>query len=475
MTPSTPVSVFQLKLTLRHTKPAIWRRIRLASTTTLEDLHYIAQISMGWTNSHLHMFVTDSGQCFGSPEQDMDGMLEMLDETAVTVGELLRKPKQRLIYEYDFGDGWEHEVVLEKILPPLDDEPLPRCVHAVGKCPPEDVGGIGGFYAFLEAMEDPRHPEHEDVLAWWGEPQFDPDDVDVEDINEQLRMPEAIMEQRDTNDEVPDNFQGDFNGLSPDQMHQLLYTPFDSPQLLQWRESEQVAQAPILRMAKVLLTALADKDVKLTPKGNLPVVVVKAMLESVDEQQSMLGFPHRLERRRSEENVMPVHATRLLMELAGLTKIQKGKLSLKKTTAADVARGQWGKVYLKLLKAMMVAFNWAYLDGHDELRGVQTTSPFTLWLLHRHGSDWQPESFYSGAILQAFPMLLTEARDEPYATARETVELIISWRTFKLHQWFGLIELREEAAESQDFPFRKPLSLRKTPLFDDVLIWPAAR
>jgi hypothetical protein len=465
MPASVPAAVYQLKLKLRHTKPAIWRRIRLAGSTTLEDLHYIAQISMGWSNSHLHMFVTDSGQCFGSPEQDMDDLLEMLDERGMTVAELLRQPNQRLTYEYDFGDGWEHEVLLEKILAPLAEEPLPRCVHAQGKCPPEDVGGIGGFYAFLQAMRDPRHPEHEDVLAWWGEPEFDPDAVDVDVINQRLRTPAAIMPQRESDEGALD----DFHGLSPDRMHQLLYTPFDSPQWLQWRESEQAAQAPILRMAKVLLSTLADKEVKLTPKGNLPVALVKAMLAAVDEQQSLLGFPHPHELRYAEENVMPVHATRLLVQLASLTKTQKGKLSLKKTGATDVTRGRWDKVYLKMLKAMMLAFNWAYLDGYAGLRGVQTTSPFTLWLIHRHGADWQPESFYCGAILQAFPMLMAEARDESHAIASETLEQLISWRTFKLYQWFGLIELREQAPDSRGFPHRGPLSLRATKLFDAVL------
>jgi hypothetical protein len=465
MPANVPAAVYQLKIKLRHAKPAIWRRIRLAGSTTLEDLHYIAQISMGWSNSHLHMFVTDSGQCFGSPEQDMDDLLEMLDEREMTVAELLHQPNQHLTYEYDFGDGWEHEVLLEKILAPLAEEPLPRCVHAQGKCPPEDVGGIGGFYAFLQAMRDPRHPEHEDVLAWWGEPEFDPDEVDVDAINQRLQTPAAIMQQRESDEGALD----DFHGLSPDRMHQLLYTPYDSPQWLQWRESEQAAQAPILRMAKVLLSTLADKEVKLTPKGNLPVVLVKAMLAAVDEQQPLLGFPHPNEHRYAEENVMPVHATRLLVQLAGLTKTQKGKLSLKKTSATDVTRGHWGKAYLKMLKAMMLAFNWAYLDGYAGLRGVQTTSPFTLWLIHRHGADWQPESFYSGAILQAFPMLMAEASNESHAIASETLEQLISWRTFKLYQWFGLIELREQAPDSRGFPHRGPLSLRATKLFDAVL------
>ena len=176
---------YQLKVTLRYTRPPIWRRLEVRGDTTLERLHDTLQIAMGWTDSHLHQFVA-KGVIYGAPDHDWGQQIE--DEAVVRLDQILRRPKAKLLYEYDFGDSWQHEVVLEKLLP-LD----PEC-HAGGAlvtggrraCPPEDCGGVGGYYRLLGILTDPKHPEHEDMLTWVGGA-YDADHFDVEDANRFLR------------------------------------------------------------------------------------------------------------------------------------------------------------------------------------------------------------------------------------------------------------------------------------------------
>ncbi len=178
--------VFQLKVTLKDTKPPIWRRIQVRGSTTLYKLNYILQTSMGWTNSHLHQF-TANGIMYGEP--DPDWFDDVVSERRVKLGDIVAEEKDRFLYEYDFGDGWEHLVVVEKVLPPEAGIRYPRCLKGRRTCPPEDVGGTWGYYDFLDTINDPQNPDREDMLEWIGG-DFDPDDFDesdVEEINSILR------------------------------------------------------------------------------------------------------------------------------------------------------------------------------------------------------------------------------------------------------------------------------------------------
>ncbi len=176
-------SIYQLKVTLKYSRPPIWRRLQVASTDTLEDVHVALQIAMGWTNSHLHQFMKD-GVCYGIPDEEFPS--DMLDEIDCRLDHVLKKEKDTLIYEYDFGDSWVHEVVLEKILPFKVDVKLPVCLKGSRACPPEDIGGVPGYEMFLEAIADPSHPEYEDMLEWIGG-DFDPEQFDFAEVNDLLR------------------------------------------------------------------------------------------------------------------------------------------------------------------------------------------------------------------------------------------------------------------------------------------------
>ncbi len=176
--------VFQLKVTLRYSKPPIWRRIQVRSDVTLHQLHRIIQIAMGWTNSHMHQFIA-FGEFYGEPEPEFD--FDVKDERRVRLNQIVTQPKDAFIYEYDFGDGWEHEIVLEKILEPEQKASYPRCIKGKRNCPPEDVGGVWGYEGFLEAIGDADHPEHEEYVEWIGG-SFDPEAFDLEEVNEELEL-----------------------------------------------------------------------------------------------------------------------------------------------------------------------------------------------------------------------------------------------------------------------------------------------
>lgn len=174
--------LYQIKVTLNRAKPPIWRRLVISSDMDLEELHDVLQIAMGWTDSHLHEFIAGTARYGVSDPEFGDGTIPEQD---VCVGALLKKEKQWMTYEYDFGDGWEHKIVLEKILPYESGAIVPKCLGGRRECPPEDVGGIWGYVRFLEAYKNKNHPEHEEMLDWAGE-DFDPERFDLSGINKIL-------------------------------------------------------------------------------------------------------------------------------------------------------------------------------------------------------------------------------------------------------------------------------------------------
>ena len=180
-------TIYQVKITLRGVRPPIWRRVQVRSDELLEHLHYVIQLSMGWTNSHLHSFRIQ-GMEYGMPMPEFDfGGEQMRDEKTVKLSQLIPGEKFKFIYLYDFGDSWEHELLIEKVLEAEAGVDYPICTKAKRACPPEDCGGIWGYHDFVEAVQDPEHPEHEEMLEWVGG-SFDPEEADPEEINEQLQL-----------------------------------------------------------------------------------------------------------------------------------------------------------------------------------------------------------------------------------------------------------------------------------------------
>lgn len=182
-----PQSIYQLKITLRGIRPPIWRRVQVSSDYTLADLHQVIQVSMDWGDCHLHSF-TIHGEEYGMPMDDDFGFsdMEMNDETQVKLSKIIPGEKFKFSYLYDFGDSWEHEILVEKVLPPDPDVKYPICIKATRACPPEDCGGPWGYPDFLEAVQNKKHPDHEEMLDWVGG-SFDPEAANLDEINADLK------------------------------------------------------------------------------------------------------------------------------------------------------------------------------------------------------------------------------------------------------------------------------------------------
>jgi hypothetical protein len=166
-------SIVSLKVTLRGTKPPVWRRILVPGGMTLGDLHRVIQAAMGWEDCHLHAF--DIG---GEQYGDRSTVDDVADEKRLTLNHLLKSGSTRFGYTYDFGDDWEHTVVIEKPLPTSAAAAYPACIAGKRNCPPEDCGGPWGYQHLLEVLADPAHPDHAEQREWFGE-EFDPEEFAV--------------------------------------------------------------------------------------------------------------------------------------------------------------------------------------------------------------------------------------------------------------------------------------------------------
>ncbi len=178
-------TVYQLKITLLGMQTPIWRRLQIRGDFTLADLHDTIQAAMGWTDSHLHEFLIGEAR-YGEPDLEEEYAANIQDEGEVILYQVLGVEGMRFRYVYDFGDDWQHDVLVEQILPPDPDLTVPICTDGQRACPPEDVGGVPGYEHFLEAMADPSNPEHNEYMTWFGG-EFDPEEFDLEEANEALR------------------------------------------------------------------------------------------------------------------------------------------------------------------------------------------------------------------------------------------------------------------------------------------------
>ena len=176
----------QLRVALKGSRPPIWRRFQISPRWSLADLHDVVQAVMGWEDSHLHAF-SKGRRRFSIPNPWLDDWGEPdLDSRKYRIGQLLRREKDWIDYTYDFGDCWRHRITLQKILPLDRKVRLPVCISGRRRCPPEDSGGLWGYYRNLRIMEHPAHDEYEDTWSWMGR-DFDPTQFSVEEVNAKLR------------------------------------------------------------------------------------------------------------------------------------------------------------------------------------------------------------------------------------------------------------------------------------------------
>lgn len=175
-------TAYEIVVTLNDIEPPVWRRLIVPDAIQLPAVHTTLQIAMGWTDTHLHQFLIGN-QRLGIPDPEFDD--GTIDEAPYQLDQLLTRENTSLLYEYDFGDGWEHTVTLEHTRPLESSETLPRCTAGERGCPPEDVGGPFGYMSFLEQYRDRTDPEHQAVVEWAGY-YFDPESFAIDEVNKRL-------------------------------------------------------------------------------------------------------------------------------------------------------------------------------------------------------------------------------------------------------------------------------------------------
>jgi Plasmid pRiA4b ORF-3-like protein len=182
------MSIYQLKITLKNIHPDIWRRIIIQSDISLDLMHYIIQDLMPWTDSHLYDFQQDDNHYITEKEHDQgmdcDGLVD-----EINLSDLLEKEKDKMIYNYDYGDGWEHEIILEKILEAEEGVEYPICTGGQRRCPPDDCGGPWGYQRLLDVLNDPEHGDYEMMREWVGLDEgevWDPEYFDLQETNDNL-------------------------------------------------------------------------------------------------------------------------------------------------------------------------------------------------------------------------------------------------------------------------------------------------
>jgi hypothetical protein len=194
-TAKADIKIYQLKITLKGVRPPIWRRVLVKSNTTFDQLHFIIQRSMDWNGSHLYGWEVKGKEYTGQntifaelgflDDEEEDNSNHEFDETEIgkIIGE---KVNTKFVYIYDFGDNWEHEILVEEILP-VDPKikKYPVCITGKRAAPPDDCGGSWGYQQLLEILKDPEHPEYEEYMDWVEE-DFDPEYCNLEQINIRL-------------------------------------------------------------------------------------------------------------------------------------------------------------------------------------------------------------------------------------------------------------------------------------------------
>ncbi len=191
-----PTHVLQLKIELTNSKPLVWRRILIPDSYSFFDLHVAIQDVMPWFGGHLHQFFDKTPYIsrdyriikYPDPNDDVDfgfgPSIICLDETQTVVTDFLKKEKDKVWYEYDFGDGWMHKITLEKMLPYTEGVKLPDILAGKNMCPWEDSGGLGGFYEKISILKDTKHKDYKEIREWL---EYIGEDI-PEDISEAIRV-----------------------------------------------------------------------------------------------------------------------------------------------------------------------------------------------------------------------------------------------------------------------------------------------
>lgn len=183
---SSPEKIARIRISLEEIEPEIWRLVEVPLGVDLKGLHDVIQAVFGWHDYHLFEFRIGE-KLYGIPEPEEDLDRNLMQAKLMKIEALVAKGIDRFDYIYDFGDGWEHAIAVEAVAEADPALKYPRLLDGARRGPPEDVGGVPGYYRFLKVVANPRHREHRELTEWYGGP-YDPDDIDL--FNLRLRLDE---------------------------------------------------------------------------------------------------------------------------------------------------------------------------------------------------------------------------------------------------------------------------------------------
>jgi hypothetical protein len=297
-------SVYQIKVTLNDSKPPIWRRVLVEDTTTLSKLHSILQTVMGWTDSHLHHFIIND-EFYGEPDDDDFSDIETKNEKRFRLNQFVERKGFKFIYEYDFGDSWEHTILVEAILPAEKGAFYPRCIEGKRACPPEDVGGVWGYENFQKVIANPKDPEYDEMMEWIGS--FDPERFNLEHVNEGLRHPHrARMDDQEYYE-------------PPQTDHRVERKIFNWAQGLDKKQLDLVESLALRRDMITFLSYLNKNRVVGTQStGNLPLKAVREMCaQFVNPPALEEKIGDKIYKIRSEDDVYLLYYLHTLASMGG--------------------------------------------------------------------------------------------------------------------------------------------------------------
>jgi len=448
-------SIYQMKVVLDDTHPPIWRRIQVPGKVTLEELHQVLQVVMGWEDYHLHSF-TIHGEYYGDPALDEFGELGTKDESRFRLNRLITEEGMRFHYDYDFGDGWEHTLLVEKIFSAEKGIRYPRCVKGKRACPPEDVGGVWGYGVALDAIKNPDHPEHDEYLQWISG-EFDPEAFDLEGVNHRLSRIGKTDVQWVQKPFMMDD--GQFrNGLIEITSSWELDLPAD-----QQRAFEDL---PLRRDTVTLLAYLRDHRVTGTStKGNLTLKAVHEICEQFVHpprlEESIGDYVYRV---RSEEDVWPLYFIHILATIGGLLSGGPGRKWRLTQLGQEFLEMSAPLQAWALFATWWMEMDWAFVSPYEVREG--TLSGHFVWRTLDHLLKLPVESrvlfetFADGLIEDVGLVMPMGDQDKARDILHDILELVV----IDPLSDFGILIPEHGPAEGLGLRYKQLLAFQMSPM-----------
>jgi len=504
------VDGYRVRLSLQYSEPEIWREVCLPSDFSFAELHDVIQVLMAWDGYHMHQF-KHNGQDIGDPEMFEEYGEGCTDEQEIALGDVFKRKGSRFEYEYDFGDSWGVDVICGGKMKPGDQ--LFTVIGGEMAAPPEDCGGIPGFYNMIEVLSDPEHPDYDMLFEWMGEMDFDPEEFNLEicdiavgaigrrrSIN--ISGASSDVDEKISIETFMDRFMSRIDGRDPDQIGWSedeeflkamqedfkLLSPKDAVDIFE--ELDDVFQGgssnePVIERAGIEFKVLEDKSeylkipmlnqikflvsiiqnegkIKLTTIGALPPKYVKELYAQGYIKDYMIEeYGFKVSR---EDSVMSIVFARIILEMSDIVKKRSNTLTLTKKGEKIIAED--ATFFEHIIDVAATKFNWGYFDGYEEdYDGLgQIDSSYTFVLLNKFGNEFQPTDFYAELYckhLKDFHNIRLPDLDSAYRCYA-----IRSFNRFLV--FFGLVELKDKVLSMKSDEVKTTDLFKKLVCIQDV-------